>query len=410
MNSIIDESKCNWPIEPVDVALTRINGTIFTTADLKSAFNQIPLNEQSMRYTHFTIGNEQYYFKRLFYGISIGPAAFTSILTHFLYALIRKGTVITYVDDIFIQTNSYPHMYETLIEYHKILLKENLKAAPDKTYFMLKKIKFLGHIIEDKKVKPLTSRIDGFQKLEPPTSMKALQRYLGTINFLAKYFYGMQPILQPLYNLLHKENDFKWTKERQQMKRTITHKLELTMPDTTKPFYTIADASNTGIGAALLQQHPTERKVKLVSANSRLFTPIEMRLSSLIRECSAIIFALTEYEFLLTGSNHPIVLFTDHKPIIYLFTQKKKPNHRIYRFQLILMKFPNLHIIWTEGKNLALPDLLSRTIDEEHSTKTRDITVEIPENTFFFTQKHHLETTSNANTAYVTIPMRKIQY
>ena len=196
-------------------------------------------------------------------------------------------------------------MYETLIENHKILLKENFKAAPDKTYFMLKKVKFLGHIFEGKKVKPSTSRIDGFQKLEPPTSMKALQRYLGTINFRAKFVYGMQPILQPLYNLLHKENDFKWTKEHQQIfeqiKRTITHKLELTMPDTTKLFYIITDASSTGIGAALLQQHPTERKMKLVSANSRLFTPIEMRLSTLIGECSAIILALTEYEFFLTG-------------------------------------------------------------------------------------------------------------
>ena len=56
---MINESKCNWPIEPVDVALTRINGTIFTTADLNSAYNQIPLDEQSMRYNHFTIGNEQ---------------------------------------------------------------------------------------------------------------------------------------------------------------------------------------------------------------------------------------------------------------------------------------------------------------------------------------------------------------
>ena len=391
LNSMIDESKCNWPIEPVDVALTRINGTIFTTADLNSAYNQIPLDEESMRYTHFTIGNEQYCFKRLFYGISIGPAAFASILTHFLYPLIRKGTVITYVDDIFIQTNSYELMYETLVEYHKVLLKENLKAAPDKTYFMLKKVKFLGHIIENKTIKPLSSRIDGFQKLEPPKSMKALQRYLGTINFLAKYVYGMQQILQPFYTLLHKETDFKWTKEHQQifeqMKKTITHNLELTMPDTTQPFYIITDASNTGIGAALLQQHPTEKKMKLISANSRLFTPIEMRLSTLIRECSAIIFALTEYEFLLTGSKHPIVLFTDHKPIIYLFTQKNKPNHRVYRFQLILMKFPNLHIIWTEGKNLALPDLLSRTIDEEHFTKTRDITVELPENIKFFFAK-----------------------
>ena len=112
-----------------------------------------------------------------------------------------------------------------------------------------------------------------------------------------------------------------------------------------------------------------------------------MQLSTLIIECSSIFFALTEYEFLFTGSNHPIVLFTDDKPIIYLFTQKNKPNHRVYRFQLILIEFPNLHIIWTEGKNLALPDLLSRTIDEEHSTKSRKITVEIPENIKFFFAK-----------------------
>ena len=71
LNSMIDESKCNWPIEPVDVALTRINGTIFTTADLNSAYNEIPFDNESMRYTHFTIGNEQYRFKRLFYKISI---------------------------------------------------------------------------------------------------------------------------------------------------------------------------------------------------------------------------------------------------------------------------------------------------------------------------------------------------
>ena len=114
LSSMIDESKCNWPIEPVDVAPTRINGTMFTTADLNSWYNQIPMDGQSMRYTHFSIGNEQYCFKRLFYGISIGPAAFASILTYFLYPLIRKGTLITYVDDIYIKTNSYEQMYKTL--------------------------------------------------------------------------------------------------------------------------------------------------------------------------------------------------------------------------------------------------------------------------------------------------------
>ena len=173
----------------------------------------------------------------------------------------------------------------------------------------------------------------------------------------------------------------------EKMKQTITKQLEITIPDTNKPFFIITDASNNGIGAALLQQHPRQNKMNLISANSRLFIPIEMRLSTLIREFSAIIFALKEYEFLLTGSKHPILLFSDHKPILYVFTQKNKPNHRIYRFQLILMKFPALHIIWTEGKNLALPDLLRRTINEERFTKTRDITVEIPENIKFYFAK-----------------------
>ena len=129
-----------------------------------------------------------------------------------------------------------------------------------------------------------------------------MQRNLGTINFVAKYVFGMQPKLQPLYQLLHKETEFKWTKDHQQifekMKQAITKQLEITMPDTSTPLYNLTDASKIGIGAALLQQHPTERRIKLNSAISRLFKHIEMRLSAIIRESSAIISVLTEYEFL----------------------------------------------------------------------------------------------------------------
>ena len=141
------------------------------------------------------------------------------------------------------------------------------------------------------------------------------------------------------------------------------------------------DASNFGIGAALLQSHSGTNKMNLISANSRLFTQAELRLSTLMRECTAIIYTLTEHEFLILGSKHPTVLFTDHKPIIFLFTQKSNPNHRVYRFQLIIMTFPNLDIVWTAGKNLALPDTLSRNTPPE--LLTRKTTVEIPKNIKF---------------------------
>ena len=68
LNSLIDESKCNWPIEPIQVSLTKIYGKNFTTADMNSAYNQMPLDEQSRRLTQFVIGNQQ--FNRLFSGFS----------------------------------------------------------------------------------------------------------------------------------------------------------------------------------------------------------------------------------------------------------------------------------------------------------------------------------------------------
>ena len=48
---------------------------------MNSAYNQKPLDEQSRRLTQFVIGNQQYEFKRLFYGISIAPAAFSAFMS-----------------------------------------------------------------------------------------------------------------------------------------------------------------------------------------------------------------------------------------------------------------------------------------------------------------------------------------
>ena len=81
LNSLIDESKCNWPIEPIQVIFTKINGKYFTTADMNSAYNKMPLDEQSRRLIQFVIGNQQHEFNRLFYGISIGPAAFSAFMS-----------------------------------------------------------------------------------------------------------------------------------------------------------------------------------------------------------------------------------------------------------------------------------------------------------------------------------------
>ena len=106
--------------------------------------------------------------------------------------------------------------------------------------------------------------------------------------------------------------------------------------------------------------------MELVSANSHLFSTTELRLSTILRECSAIINALSEYDFFIQDSQH------------------HKPNHRLNKFQLVLVKFPNLNIVWTEGKNFSLPDLLSRSLVTTTQDERLLRIVEIPDFIIYF--------------------------
>ena len=90
VNSMIDETKCSWPIKPTQIILTRIKGPIFSISDMNSACNQMPFDKPSKRLTNFLIAGQQYYSKRLFYGISIGPADFSSFMFSIFKPLIRK--------------------------------------------------------------------------------------------------------------------------------------------------------------------------------------------------------------------------------------------------------------------------------------------------------------------------------
>ena len=100
---------------------------------MNSANNQMPLDKSSQRLTNFVIAGQQNCFKRLFYCISIGPAAFSSFMSIIVKDLIRKNKIITYLDDIFIQDTTTDTMLQTLHQYHTILENGNLKAAAEKS-------------------------------------------------------------------------------------------------------------------------------------------------------------------------------------------------------------------------------------------------------------------------------------
>ena len=135
---------------------------------MNSAYNQMSPDKPSKRLTNFVIVGQQYCFKRLFCGISIGPAAFSSLMSSIFKPLIRKNKIITYLDDVFIQGTTTDTMLQILTQYHTILKNENFKAAPDKSFLFLHSVKFLGHQIQNNHIQPVKSKMDGFLKLQPP--------------------------------------------------------------------------------------------------------------------------------------------------------------------------------------------------------------------------------------------------
>ena len=111
---------------------------------MNSSYNQMTLDEQSRRMTQFVIGNQQYELIRLLYGISIGPAAFSAFMSKTFRPLILKKNAITYLDDVFMQSQIKDEMFRVLEQYHPQLKNENMKAAPDKSHFFLTQVKITG--------------------------------------------------------------------------------------------------------------------------------------------------------------------------------------------------------------------------------------------------------------------------
>ena len=124
------------------------------------------------------------------------------------------------------------------------------------------------------------------------------------------YVFYLKVILRTFYLQLRDTKDFKWTPELQQtfdkVKKLTDGAFRVAFPYFKEALYILCEASNYGIGAALLQNYQLQ-KMELVSAKSCLLSTTELRLSPVLRECSEKTYAPMEYDFLIQGSQHPII-------------------------------------------------------------------------------------------------------
>ncbi|KAJ8042675.1 hypothetical protein HOLleu_09493 [Holothuria leucospilota] len=142
-----------------------------------------------------------------------------------------------------------------------------------------------------------------------------------------------------------------------ELKKALMSSPVLIAPDFEKQFKLAVDASDTGIGAVLLQadEHGVDHPVCYYS---KKFDKHQKNYSTIEKETLALILSLQHFDVYLGTTSFPITVYTDHNPLTFLSKMKNK-NQRLMRWSLFLQSY-NVDIKHIKGKDNVVPDSLSR--------------------------------------------------
>lgn len=351
----------HFPIPRIDTLLDNIGrNRIFTTLDLQSGYHQMLLHESDVPKTAFVTHRGQYQFKVLCFGLTNAPSAFQRLMNSIFRDLIDARIVQIYLDDILVMSkNPEEHLTHLAMVFER-LQKAQLRVKMSKCEWAKTEVKFLGHIIGHGKVRPDPAKIDVIRNWPIPRSLKALQGFLGLVNFFRVHVDHLSCVAAPLLNMTsdHVASAYNWQHWKpsdvqvfEATKQALADAVELYIPDLSKPFTVHSDASDVGCGATLLQDDNP------VAFFSHKYTGAESRYPVHDREALALYLALKQWRCYLENSDNTVCL-TDHKPLVHLLEQSSL-NRRQSRWLEFMSRFP-LCIKYIPGKQNVVADALSR--------------------------------------------------
>ena len=346
----------------IDIFSNLKHDKYFTKIDLSKGFWQIPVREEDKEKTAFVTTEGKYQFKKMPFGLVNATASFCRLMRKVLNPI---SNVDSFVDDILIHTRTWDDHIETLESVLYALHKAGLTIRPTKCFVGFRSVEFLGHDIGHGYCSPVGDKIQQIMEAEIPTTKKKVRSFLGSIGFYRSYIPNFSTIAEPLTNLTKKDrpNVVRWTEEHgkafEVLKKCMSEKPILKMPDCDKCFYLQTDASDVGVGAVLLQDHDGTRHP--VAYFSRKLNTAERNYSVIEKECLAIVKAIEKFEIFLYGCE--FILETDHKALEYI-DQTRSKNARVMRWALLLQNY-RFSINSIKGSDNVLADFLSRSAVKE---------------------------------------------
>ncbi|UYV63009.1 hypothetical protein LAZ67_2002835, partial [Cordylochernes scorpioides] len=347
------------PLPLIENILDKLaNAKIYSRADFSSAYWSIEISPPDRNLLSFITLEGQYNFKRLPYGIKIGPQVYERAVSQILQRN-RLGFIAHYFDDFIIFSNSIEEHLDHLQQFFDMCNRENFRLNYNKCDFFKTTIEFLGYTISSGTYTPLVKNLDVINAIKVPTSVKSLQSFLGSINVYNKFIKDHARIRNPLNNLLKKNTPWHWDAKCQHsfdtLKECLTTKPVLHLFKEGLPCQLFCDASLQGIAGVLKQQHP-DGTLHPVQYYSRALRPHEKNYTITELECLAVIDSVEKFRIYLAGVRFTI--FTDHHALQWLKTLKN-PTGRLFRWSLKMSAY-EYDIKYIKGKTQYEADLLSR--------------------------------------------------
>ena len=238
--------------------------------------------------------------------------------------------------------------------------------------FWSQTIEFLGRTISPEGISPQDRKIQNFlDKLRFPKSKKAIQRYLGFVNYYRNFFSRMAEKFNPFYKLFKTEVAINITSELKEtfdsVNKALSDACELALKQAIpgKQLVLMTDASFRSAGYALMIEDNPDQKLKTkrktyapVAFGSKIFSPAKLKMSKYSKEFLAIYMAFFEFAHISWEATKPTIVLTDNKSVSRFFQTKAIPPALWNAFEYVLQF--NFKITHNAGSINTAADFLFR--------------------------------------------------
>ena len=243
--------------------------------------------QRSVEMLAFNFASGTFAYKKLAQGLSRSVSAFLSFMREYLGPVVKADQCVQYVDDIGIAANNATDLTRNIQAVFECIRQAGLKLTIEKCHFGVRQFEFLGRTISPEGISPQARKIQNFlDRLRLPKSKKALQRYLGFVNYYKNYFPRMAEKLNPFYKLLKTEVPINVTSELKETFDSVNKapsdacELALKQPIPGKQLVLMTDASFRIAGYALMIEDNPDQKIQSkrktyapVASGSKNFSP-----------------------------------------------------------------------------------------------------------------------------------------